>query len=175
MNIAVYCSARPGLPEEVTADARKLGDWIGANGHTLVYGGLACGLMDVVASATALAGGKVMGVVPQSRAARQHPDNTVNIAVNSLHERKEIMEENADVFVALDGGFGTIDEVMSALSTMIFFGDSKPIHLLNRRGLYDPLRAMFAEMASRHLAAPEVADRLQLHPDIDSLINALKK
>lgn len=79
MNIAVYCSARTGLPEEVIADSRTLGQWIGSNGHMLVYGGLAMGLMDIVASATASAGGKVMGVVPQTRAERQHKANTVNI------------------------------------------------------------------------------------------------
>lgn len=175
MNIAVYCSARPGLPDEVTADARRLGKWIGENGHILVYGGLANGLMDEVAATAARAGAKVIGVVPHSRVNRQHPDNTVNISVNSLHERKEIMEENADLFVALDGGFGTLDEVMSALATMTFFDDPKPIHLLNRRGLYDPLRAMLREMANRRLASPEVVERLQLHPDIESLIKAIEQ
>lgn len=175
MNIAVYCSARTGLPEEVIADARTLGQWIGSNGHMLVYGGLAMGLMDIVASATASAGGKVMGVVPQTRAERQHKANTVNIGVTTLHERKQIMEENADLFVALDGGFGTLDEVMSALATMTFFQDPKPIHLLNRDGLYTPLKAMLGTMAERRLASPEVAAAIQLHDDMASLIKALEK
>lgn len=174
MKIAVYCSARSGLAEEVVADARTLGQWIGSNGHTLVYGGLSLGLMDVVASATADAGGKVMGVVPQARADRQHPANSVNIGVTTLHERKQIMEENADVFVALDGGFGTLDEVMSALATMKFFKESKPIHLLNRHGLYTPLHEMLETMSQRHLASPEVASSLHLHPDIKSLLEALR-
>jgi len=164
MKIAVYCSARSGLAEEVVSEARTLGQWIGSNGHTLVYGGLSLGLMDVVASATAAAGGKVMGVVPQAR----------NIGVTTLHERKQIMEENADVFVALDGGFGTLDEVMSALATMKFFKESKPIHLLNRHGLYTPLHEMLETMSQRHLASPEVASSLHLHPDIKSLLEALR-
>lgn len=174
MKIAVYCSARTGLPENVIEDARRFGEWIGSNGHTLVYGGLAMGLMDVVASATAAAGGKVMGVVPQARAGRQHQANTVSIGVTTLHERKQTMEENADLFVALDGGFGTVDEVMSALASMTFFGEPKPIHLLNRDGLYTPLREMFNEMSRRRLASPEVGERLQLHEDIDSLIKAIE-
>lgn len=172
MNIAVYCSARQNLPEQVRSDARKFGRWIGENGHMLVYGGLAMGLMDEVAAGAAESGGKVMGVVPQSRAERQHQANTVSIGVTTLHERKQIMEENADLFVALDGGFGTLDEVMSALASMTFFNEPKPLHLLDRDGLYAPLRSMLDEMARRGLAHPEVAARLQLHPDIDSLISS---
>ena len=85
------------------------------------------------------------------------------------------MEENADLFVALDGGFGTLDEVMSALATMTFFQDPKPIHLLNRDGLYTPLKAMLETMAERRLASPEVAEAIQLHDDMASLIKALEK
>ncbi len=89
MNIAVYCSARENIAGECFEDARRLGAWIGENGHMLVYGGLAMGLMEAVASATA--GGKVMGVVPETRQHRQHTSNTVSIPVCSLHERKQIM------------------------------------------------------------------------------------
>ncbi len=92
MNIAVYCSARENIAGECFEDARRLGAWIGENGHMLVYGGLAMGLMEAVASATATAGGKVMGVVPETRQHRQHTSNTVSIPVCSLHERKQIME-----------------------------------------------------------------------------------
>ena len=175
MRIAVYCSARTAIAPEFFEDARTLGWWIGSGGHTLVYGGLQMGLMDAVASATAEAGGRVMGVVPQSRAQRQHPDNSVSIAVSSLHERKQTMEENADAFVALDGGYGTLDEVMSALASMSFFSEPKPLILLNRGGLYDPLMAMFAEMERRGLMYPEVARQITLCPDIDSLIHALEQ
>lgn len=175
MRIAVYCSARTAIAPECFEDAHTLGRWIGSGGHTLVYGGLQMGLMDAVASATAEAGGRVMGVVPQSRAQRQHPDNSVSIAVSSLHERKQTMEENADAFVALDGGYGTLDEVMSALASMSFFSEPKPLILLNRGGLYDPLMAMFAEMERRGLMYPEVARQITLCPDIDSLIHTLEQ
>ena len=168
MNIAVYCSARQGLEPDVIDDAARLGRWIGENGHTLVYGGLTLGLMGVVASAVAQAGGQIIGVVPQSRLQYRHPDNNVDIHVATLHERKQIMEENANAFVALDGGFGTLDEVMSALATGAFFNEPKPIFLLNRRGLYEPLKAMLEEMADRHLAHPAIAARLRLCPDIES-------
>lgn len=174
MRIAVYCSARTGLPAEVVEDARALGRAIGEGGHTLVYGGLSMGLMEVVSCAVAEAGGKVMGVVPATRQDRENPVNSVNILVTSLHERKQIMEENADLFVALDGGYGTLDEIMSALATMSFFNEPKPLLVLNRDNLYTPLRQMFNNMVARGLMQPEVANRISLHPDMDSLLAQLR-
>jgi hypothetical protein len=173
MTIAVYCSARTPLPAEVVADAQALGTAIASLGHTLVYGGLEMGLMDTVATAAAAAGGKVVGVVPATRQQRQHPANTVNILVNTLHERKLTMEEKADIFVALDGGYGTLDEVLSALASMSFFNTPKPLLLLNRDNLYTPLIQMFNTMIERHLMQPEVAQRITLCPDITSLITHL--
>lgn len=174
MKIAVYCSARTGLPENVIDDARLIGHEIGSSGHTLVYGGLEMGLMDVVARAVSEAGGRVMGVVPASRQDRQNPVNSVNILVNSLHERKQIMEENADLFIALDGGYGTLDEIMSALASMSFFNEPKPLLVLNRDNLYAPLQLMFDEMVARELMFPEVASRITFHPTAQSLVAHLK-
>ena len=175
MNIAVYCSARNGIAPECFDDARRLGRWIGENGHTLVYGGLKRGLMDAVAQATADAGGKVIGVVPQARVSGQHEANTVSILVPTLHERKQTMEERSDAFVALDGGYGTLDEVMSALASMSFNDEPRPMFLLNRDGLYNPLVDQLRLMSSRHLVSPEVIERLTLCPTIDSLITKLSE
>lgn len=173
MNIAVYCSARTNIAKECFNDARTLGKWIGENGHTLVYGGLAMGLMDAVAEATAQAGGKVIGVVPWHRKERQHEANTTNIYVTTLHERKQTMEENAHVYVALDGGYGTLDEVMSALASMSFFNEPKPLFLLNRNGLYNPLVQLFDAMVERGLMFQENANQLTLCPSVTELISAL--
>lgn len=120
MRIAVYCSARPHIPSCYHDDAVAFGKWMGENGHTLVYGGLRYSMMRDVAQAAADAGGKVMGIVPESRIADQHPANTVSLLVPDLHQRKQMMEENADVFVALEGGIGTLDEVFSALASSTF-------------------------------------------------------
>ena len=175
MNIAVYCSARTNIAPECFNDARELGKWIGENGHTLVYGGLEMGLMDAVAGATHRAGGKVIGVVPWHRKERQHPANTTSLYVTTLHERKQMMEENADVFVALDGGLGTIDEVMSALASMTFFREPKPIMLLNRNDLYSPLRELMGHMVTRSLASPPATRHLQFCPTIGELTEALAR
>ena len=173
MNIAVYCSARTGIDPVHIEDARALGHWIGSNGHTLVYGGLSLGLMDTVARATSEAGGKVIGVVPQSRVEFQNEGNTVKIAVTNLHERKAIMEENADAFVALAGGYGTLDEVMSALASMTFFREPKPLMLLNRDGLYTPLIDMLRNMADLRLVNPAVTEGILLPTNPDELTGAL--
>ena len=173
MRIAVYCSAKDGLPQEVIDDARTLGQWIGRNGHQLVYGGLSRGLMHEVAHAARQAGAIVMGVVPQNRIDSMHPDNTVNLFCATLHERKQMMEEQADAFVALDGGYGTLDEVMSALASMSFFDEPKPLFLLNRDGLYDPLEQMLREMVTRGLMFPEVLPRVSFCPTLPHLLNSL--
>ena len=85
MRIAVYCSARPAIPSQYHEDAKAFGKWIGDNGHTLVYGGLRYSMMRDVAQAAAEAGAKVMGMVPESRIADQHPANTVSLLVPNLH------------------------------------------------------------------------------------------
>lgn len=175
MRIAVYCSARPHIPPCYHDDAVALGKWMGENGHTLVYGGLRYSMMRDVAQAAADAGGKVMGIVPESRIADQHPANTVSLLVPDLHQRKQMMEENADVFVALDGGLGTIDEVMSALASMTFFREPKPIMLLNRNDLYSPLRELMGHMVTRSLASPPATRHLQFCPTIGELTEALAR
>lgn len=173
MRIAVYCSARRNINPAYADDARRLGKWIGDNGHTLVYGGLEYGLMDEVATATANAGGKVIGVVPQTRLRDQHPVNSINIGVSTLHERKQTMEENADVFVALEGGLGTIDEIISALVSMTFFRAFQPIIMLNRDGIYSPLKELFDVLDKNKLAGPPATEAVRFVTDVDQLIDAL--
>ncbi|MDY3858559.1 MAG: TIGR00730 family Rossman fold protein [Muribaculaceae bacterium] len=173
MRIAVYCSAKTDLPEQVRNDARRLGEWIGRNGHQLVYGGLSRGLMHEVAQGARDAGAIVMGVVPETRLANIHPANTVNLMCATLHERKQMMEENADVFVALDGGLGTLDEVFAALASMTFFNEPKPIFMLNRDGLFDPIRQLMGKLMTRGLATPPATSRIRMVPDIDALEEAL--
>lgn len=92
MRIAVYCSARENLPEAARDDARRLGEWIGRNGHTLVYGGLSYGLMENVAQTAREAGAQVIGVVPESRIEKICPANTENVMCRTLHERKQQLD-----------------------------------------------------------------------------------
>ncbi len=173
MRIAVYCSARPHIPSCYHDDAVAFGKWMGENGHTLVYGGLRYSMMRDVAQAAADAGGKVMGIVPESRIADQHPANTVSLLVPDLHQRKQMMEENADVFVALEGGIGTLDEVFSALASSTFFKQPKEIHLLDRDGLYAPLQQLIENMEQKGLATTPATEMLRFPPDVESMTAAL--
>lgn len=173
MRIAVYCSARPNIPEQYHEDARQFGRWIGENGHTLVYGGLTPSMMGDVSDAAAEAGAQVIGIVPQSRLAKQNPSNTVNIHIETLHERKQLMEENADVFVALEGGIGTLDELFSAIASATFFGEQREVHLLNRGGIYEPLHQLLTSMEAVGLVNANNLSLFHFHPDLDSLTAAL--
>lgn len=175
MKIAVYCSARENLPKDVTDDARRFGEWLGRSGNTLVYGGLTNGLMGIVSEAARGAGAEVIGMVPESRIGKMNPANTENVFSRSLHERKRQMEDKADAFVALDGGCGTLDEIFSALSSMIFFNLSKPIMMLDRDGLYSPIKSLMKNFVDRGLASAENALRLELMPDLDSIILRLSE
>lgn len=169
MRIAVYCSAREGLPQSYADDARAFGRWLGEKGHTLVYGGLARGLMATVATAAAEAGAKVVGIVPESRRQWVHPANTVSIGCCSLHERKEMMEQQADAFVALEGGVGTLDEAVSALASMIFNGEQKPLAMLSRGGLYAPLGELLRGFAASGLAGESLPGRVRLCASVGEL------
>lgn len=175
MRIAVYCSARPFIPAQYNEDAKAFGKWIGEKDHTLVYGGLRYSMMRDVAQAAADAGAKVMDIVPESRISDQHPANSVSLLVPTLHERKQMMEENSDVFVALEGGIGTLDEVFSALASTTFFKQPKEIHLLDRDGLYAPLKEQIEVMKLRGLATPPATDMLHFHPTLESLTEALDR
>lgn len=149
MKIAVYCGSEFGVNPEYKAAAMELGHWIGKNGHTLVYGGGEAGLMGIVAKEVYDAGCKVIGVLPgdiEFIMSRPQSYETETVIASNMSERKQRMLELADVFVALPGGIGTLDEISETITlTKIGVFDKKSI-LLNRNGFYEPLKKMFAEM-----------------------------
>lgn len=174
MKIAVYCSSSSCTTAEMRMQAGILGCWIGTTGSTLVYGGVAAGLMEIVASETNRAGGRVVGVVPQSRKGSECVMNHENIMVDDLHERKRVMENLADAFVALSGGYGTLDEVISTWASLGFSGVAKPIILVNAEGFYEPLRQQVEIMRRAALLTDEKASRLIFSPDVESTIRLLE-
>ena len=175
MNIAVFCSARESIADEYTAHARALGEFIGRNHLTLVYGGIELGLMEVTAQAVKHAGGNVLGVVPEARKDRQSKCLDSAIYTDSLHDRKKIMQREADIFVILAGGFGTLDELMSVWADMTFYAIEKPILIDNARGLYNPLKEQLQLMVTEHLLSPDVLSRLHFFDDFSELLNEIRK
>ena len=143
--ICVYCGSRPGARPEYLAAARELGALIAREHLTLVYGGAEVGLMGAVAQAALDAGGEVIGVIPERLVQREIALTTVTDlrVVASMHERKALMAELADGFIALPGGFGTAEEFFEALAWAQLDLHRKPCGLLNVCGYYDDLLAFF--------------------------------
>ena len=145
-SLCVYCGSRPGTSPAFAAVAAQVGAWIGANGGQLVYGGGHNGLMGVVADATLAAGGRVVGVIPKALVDKEwaHQGCTELHIVDTMHERKRIMAEHADAFLALPGGIGTLEEFFEVWTWRQLGYHNKPVGLLNEGGYYDHLLAFLA-------------------------------
>ena len=142
-SVCVYCGSRPGADARFAEVARQIGDWIGRHHGQLVYGGGRAGLMGVVADATLAAGGRVVGVIPRALVEREHAHHgcTELLVVDTMHERKRLMAERADAFLALPGGIGTFEEFFEAWTWRQLGYHDKPTGLLNQDGYYDAMLA----------------------------------
>lgn len=141
LSICIYCGSRPGESGLYADAARNIGTEIGRRGWQLVYGGGRAGLMGVVADAALAAGASVIGVIPQSLMARElgHTGLTELHVVETMHERKMMMAERSDAFLALPGGIGTFEELFEVWSWRQLGYHDKPLGLLNVAGYYDAL------------------------------------
>jgi uncharacterized protein (TIGR00730 family) len=143
-NICVYCGSSDGVRREYRATAVELGQTMARSGVGLVYGGARIGLMGALADAALDAGGRVIGIMPQHLVEREiaHRGLTELHVVGSMHERKHKMAALADAFIALPGGYGTLDELCEMLGWAQLGIHNKPIVLLNLRGYYGPFLSM---------------------------------
>jgi hypothetical protein len=141
--ICVYCGSSDGARPEYRQAAAALGRAMVKNDIDLVYGGASVGLMGTLADTVLDGGGKVTGVIPESLVNREisHPGLTELVVVNSMHERKSMMAELSDAFIALPGGIGTMDELFEILTWAHLGIHNKPCALLNVAGYYDHLNA----------------------------------
>jgi uncharacterized protein (TIGR00730 family) len=142
-SLCVYCGSRPGAHPAFIDTARAVGHWIGSHGGHLVYGGGRNGLMGVVAEATLAAGGRVVGIIPKALVEKEwaHHGCTELHVVDTMHERKRLMAERADAFLALPGGIGTFEEFFEVWTWRQLGYHDKPVGLLNVAGYYDGLMA----------------------------------
>ena len=147
MKIAVYCSSRGDLPQEVVDFATMAGNWIGRNGHTLVYGGVKAGLMHVTAEAVKAAGGRVVGVIPELFKHRADPLCDELLLARDLNDRKSQMIALSDAFIVLPGGLGTVDEWISTLSQFTVDRTfTKPIIVCNHDNMFHSLAEQLAQI-----------------------------
>ncbi len=142
--VCVFCGSKVGRAPVYEAAAREFGQLLAASGTGMVYGGGRIGLMGAVADACLRAGGEVVGVIPQFLVDKEvaHRELSELRVVGTMHERKALMVELSDGFVALPGGFGTWDELCEVLTWGQIGLHSKPCAVLNVNGYYDPLLAM---------------------------------
>lgn len=177
-SICVYCGSRPGNHPEFTTIAVQVGTWIGAHGGQLVYGGGRNGLMGAVADATLAAGGRVIGVIPKTLVDKEqaHHGCTELHIVDTMHERKRIMAEQADAFLALPGGIGTFEEFFEVWTWRQLGYHDKPIGLLNLNGYYDSLLGFLQSSVSSGFMPdwlmPLVSVDTQAKPLLESLVQA---
>ena len=178
LSLCVYCGSRPGVEPAHAAAARDVGTLIGRRGWQLVYGGGRAGLMGLVADAALAAGGRVVGVIPQSLMQRElgHPGLTELHVVDTMHRRKQLMAERSDAFLALPGGIGTFEELFEVWTWRQLGYHDKPIGLLNMNGYYDNLLAFLQSSVSSGFMPdwlmPLISVDTQAKPLLESLVQA---
>ena len=175
MNVCVYCSSSEAVGEEYFQAAEELGALLADKGHAVVYGGASVGLMGALARSAHLHGGRVVGVMPKAIA--DHGINFTSadetIVTDSLRERKRVMEERADAFVALPGGFGTLEELMEILTLKQLGYHEKAVAILNINGFYDLLLEFFEKLYREKFAKPETVSIFGLVDSVGRLVDYL--
>ena len=172
--VCVYAGSNVGTRSEYRDTAERLAVAIVGRGLGVVYGGANVGLMKVVADTALAHGGEVIGVMPDALIAREigHPDLAELRVVASMHERKALMADLSDGFVALPGGFGTIEELVEIATWAQLGLHTKPLGLLDAAGFYEPLIAFFDHAVTAGFLRPQHRDTLLVSDDPDALLDA---
>jgi hypothetical protein len=174
-SVTVYCGSNPGADRAFADATRELARLLASSGVRVVYGGAHLGLMGILADTAMEAGGEVIGVIPQALVDREiaHRGVTELRIVASMHERKALMAELADAFIALPGGIGTLEELIEVYTWSQLGLHRKPLGALNVNGYYDALGAFLDQaVEQRFLPAPH-RDVLIFDPDPESLLARL--
>lgn len=174
-SLCVYCGSRTGTRSAYTSLARRLGVAIGRRGWTLVYGGGRAGLMGEVADAALGAGARVVGVIPDSlmRLEVGHTSLSELHVVDNMHQRKQMMAERADAFVAMPGGIGTFEELFEVWSWRHLGYHDRPLGLLDAAGYWQPLVDFLRHAQVEGFMSEAQLSMLQINDDIEPLLDAL--
>jgi uncharacterized protein (TIGR00730 family) len=174
-SLCVYCGSRPGNTPEFAAMACQVGTWIGTHDGQLVYGGGRNGLMGIMADAALAAGGRVVGVIPKALVEKEWAHNgcTELHIVENMHERKRVMAEHADAFLALPGGIGTLEEFFEVWTWRQLGYHDKPVGLLNLDGYYDSLLVFLASTVKQGFMSDWQMELIRAGSDAELLLQAL--
>jgi uncharacterized protein (TIGR00730 family) len=175
--LCVFTGSSPGRHPDYAAAAEALGRALAAQGIGVVYGGASVGLMGVVADSALAAGGEVVGVIPQALVDREiaHPGLSELRVVGSMHERKALMADLCDGFVALPGGMGTMEELFETYTWTQLGLQSKPLGLLDVRGYFSHLTAFLDHAVAERFLTEEHRDMLVVQDDAEALIAAFRR
>jgi uncharacterized protein (TIGR00730 family) len=175
--ICVFSGSSPGADVAYRAAATDLGSRLADRGIELVFGGASVGLMGVVADAALEGGGRVIGVIPQSLVDREvaHPALTELRVVDSMHERKAVMAELSDAFVALPGGVGTLEELFEVYTWNQLGLHAKPLGLFNVRGYFDGLARFLDHAVAERFVTRAHRAMLLVSEDLDALLDGLAR
>lgn len=175
-NICVYCSSSSAVSQDYFREAFNMGKCIGENNYTLVYGGVSVGLMGEIAHSVYINGGKIISVIPESIKNKGITYDKADFIIytKSLRERKAVMEYKSDAFIALPGGFGTLEEVMEILTLKQLQLHNKPVIFINTNGFYDNLLGFFNTIYKENFAKSVYQNLYSIVSDAESAIKVLQ-
>ena len=174
-SVCVFCGSRPGLRPAYSALAKALGTAIGQRGWQLVYGGGRAGLMGIVADATLAAGGRVVGVIPDSlmRLEVGHAGLSELHVVQTMHQRKQLMAERSDAFIAMPGGIGTFEELFEVWTWRHLGYHDRPLGLLDIEGFWAPMLAFLQHAVNEGFMGADQMAMLHREVDVGHLLDRL--
>jgi len=175
--VCVYCGSGPGTNPRFVEAAKAFGRALAENGIRLVYGGGSIGLMGAVATSALDHGGAVTGIIPDFLTIRENALKRVQemIVTPDMHERKRLMFEHSDAFVALPGGVGTLEELVEQLTWQQLGRHSKPVLIANIDGFWEPLLALLAHMRATQFIRPSLAVDILKADRVEDILPRLRK
>ncbi|WP_140937041.1 LOG family protein [Sphingobacterium lumbrici] len=175
-SISIFCASSPGFDESWMQEARHVGEYLAAEKITLVYGGGRVGLMGAVADGSLAKHGKVIGVIPKFLNSKEiaHSGVTELICVDTMHERKTLMDEMSEGIIALPGGFGTLEELFEMITWAQLGLHQKPVGILNTNGIYDHLIAFIGHLVQVGFLKKENQEMLLVDDTIEGLIRKME-
>ena len=176
MNVCVYCSSSNGVDDRYLEAASRLGVMLAERKFTLIYGGGGIGLMGKVADAAHGNGGRVIGVIPELLNGKgiTYPFNDELVVTGTMRERKEIMEQRADGFIGLPGGFGTLEELLEIITLKQLKYLDKPVAIVNIHGFFEPLEKMFEKMYAGRFTGTEYSALYRFTSDVDEALSYIE-
>ena len=171
MKICIFCSANQQLDPDFFKMTEELGRWSAENGHSIVYGGANLGLMECVAKAAKDAGGRTIGIVPVilEKTGRLSDYVDVEIPCDNLSDRKQLMMDQSDVFIALPGGLGTLDEIFTVAASATIGYHQKTVILYNMKGFWDSLMALLDDLQAKGMVRGNWRDYIKTADSIEEL------